>query len=172
MKLFRRLIPAVLILFFFCGNAWADSRIGLFDLDKFQKKSVRFQQTIAAMKQKANDMQAKLDQEKAAADKLEDEFEKQRMMLSLDSQEDKRLALEKKKRYVKYLFEDFTFEMKAAEMEVSNRLNRELGKIVDEIGAKEGYTLILEKRALGLVYYNSAIDITDQVTKIYDSRKP
>lgn len=172
MKLFTRLIPAVFILFFFCGNALADSKIGVFDLEKFQKKSVRFQKTVATMKNKANDMQAKLDREKAAANQLEEEFEKQKMMLSLDSQEDKRLALEKKKRYVKYLFEDFSYEMKAAEMEVSNRLNRELGKIVDAIGAKEGYTLILERRGLGLVYYNSAIDITDRVVKIYDSEKP
>jgi Skp family chaperone for outer membrane proteins len=36
---------------------------------------------------------------------------------------------------------------------------------------RDGYTLILEQGAVGLIYYNDAIDITDQVTKAYDRMK-
>jgi outer membrane protein len=39
-----------------------------------------------------------------------------------------------------------------------------------ELG-KEGYTLIMEKRTVGLVYFDNALDITDQVIKEYDKMK-
>ena len=37
-----------------------------------------------------------------------------------------------------------------------------------EIAEKEAYTIILEKRTLGLVFYDDAIDLTEQVVKAYD----
>ena len=44
-------------------------------------------------------------------------------------------------------------------------------KIVGEIGDKEGYTLILEKGTVGLMYYKDSIDITDKVIAAYDKMK-
>ncbi|MBW2125392.1 MAG: OmpH family outer membrane protein [Deltaproteobacteria bacterium] len=44
-------------------------------------------------------------------------------------------------------------------------------KIVEKIGKTQGYTIILERRTLGLVYYKDSIDITDQVVAAYDKMK-
>ena len=43
---------------------------------------------------------------------------------------------------------------------------------LEKIGEKEGYTIILERRTLGLLYFNNAIDITDRVTDAYDKQNP
>ncbi len=130
-----------------------------------------FQKTSSILKKKFDTMQQKLDTEKKALLRLEEDFRKQSMMLSLDAQEDKKRELEKKKRYYKYLYEDFTQEMKAVEVEATKKIGKELKAVVEKIGKKEGYTIILEKRTLGLLYYSEAIDITDQVTKAYDKTK-
>jgi Skp family chaperone for outer membrane proteins len=61
--------------------------------------------------------------------------------------------------------------MKDDEVETKKRIGKELEKIVIKIGKKEGYTLIFEKRALGLLFFSDAIDITDQMTKEYDRMK-
>lgn len=173
MKLFGRLTLVFFFFSLFCGNVFAAPvKIGVVDMDKFRKQSTSFQKTFTIMKKKADDMQAKLNQEKAALDKMEQDFEKQKLMLSLDAQEDKQLALEKKKRYYKYLYEDFSFEMKAAEVETQKRIGRVLNQIVRKIGEKEGYTLIIEKRVPGLIYYNEAVDITDKVVQTYDKENP
>jgi len=113
-------------------------------------------------------MQKKLDEEKNALLELEQDFKKQSMMLSLDAQEDKKRELEKKTRYYKYLYEDFTQDMKDAEMEATKSVGKELEKVVQKIAEKDAYTLILERRTVGLIFYDDAIDITDQVTKAYD----
>ncbi len=146
-------------------------KIGVVDIQKFQKKSKGFQTVNAKLKKKFDAMQQKLDDERNALLKMEDDFKKQSMMLSLDAQEDKKRELEKKRRYYKYIFEDLSQEMKEAEAEATGDVGKELEKVVKKIAEKEGYTLILEKRTLGLIYYNDVIDLTDRVVEAYDASR-
>jgi outer membrane protein len=143
-------------------------KIAIIDLDKFQKTSKSFQKAGAVFKKHLEDLQKKLDDERNAVAKLEEEFKKQSMMLSLDAQEDKRRELEKKRRYYKYLYDEFSQEMKEAETEEIKKVMQELEKVVAKIGEKEGYTLIVERRTPGLIYFNKATDITDRVIEAYD----
>ncbi len=176
----KRLVGFVLLVmmgFLMEGHAQAAQasspsvKIGVVDLQEFQKNSKAFKKTGSVVKKKFDDMQLKLDQERDALAKLEDEFKKQSAMLSLDAQEDKKRELEKKRRYYKYLYDDFTQEMKETEVEAIKRIMQELEKVVAKIAEKEGFTLILERRTLGLIYFNEAIDITDRVTEAYDKSK-
>jgi outer membrane protein len=144
------------------------AKIAVIDLDKFQKTSKSFQKAGAVFKKKLEDLQKKLDDERNAVAKLEEEFKKQSMMLSLDAQEDKRRELEKKRRYYKYLYDEFSQEMKETETEAIKKVMQELEKVVEKIGQKEGYTLIVEKRTPGLIYFNKTMDITDRVIEAYD----
>jgi outer membrane protein len=146
-------------------------KIGVVDLQKFQKNSKAFQKTGSVVKKKFDEMQSKLDQERDALSKLEEEFKKQSAMLSLDAQEDKKKEVEKKRRHYKYLYDEFTQEMKDTEVEAIKKIMQELEKVVSKMAEKEAYTLILERRVLGLIYYNDAIDITDRVTEAYDKSK-
>ena len=147
-------------------------KIGVVDLQKFQKKSKAFQNVSAMMKKKFDAMQQKIEDERNALIKLEEDFKKQSMMLSLDAQEDKLNQLEKKRRYFKYIYEDLSQEMKDTENDEKNRLGKELEKIVKKIAEKEGFTVIFEKRTVGLIYYNDSVDITDRVADAYDALKP
>jgi outer membrane protein len=125
-----------------------------------------------SVKKKFDDMQQKLNDERTALAKLEEDFKKQTMMLSLDAQEDKKRELEKKQRHFKFMYDDFTQEMKETEMDAIKKVMKELEKIVEKMGEKEGYTIILERRTVGLLYFNSAIDLTDRVTDAYDKQNP
>jgi outer membrane protein len=168
-RFFFLLLGLALVFCFQASRATAEStKIGVVDLDKFQKTSKVFQKTAAAMKKKYEELQKKLDEERDALTKLDEEFKKQSMMLSLDAQEDKKRELDKKRRYVKYLYDEYTQDMKDTETEAMKKIMKELEKVVEKLGEKEGFTAILEKRTLGLVYYNKAVDITDRVIDAYD----
>jgi outer membrane protein len=125
-----------------------------------------------ALKKKFDDMQQKLNDERNALSKLDEEFKKQSMMLSLDAQEDKKRELEKKQREYKFLYDEYTQEMKDTEVEAMKKIMKELQKILDKIGEKEGYTIILEQRTVGLMYFNKALDLTDRVIDAYDKQNP
>jgi outer membrane protein len=138
------------------------------DIQRLQNQSASFQKQRAKLKSKFDAMQKKLKDEENAIRKLEEDFNKQSMMLSLDAKEDKKRELERKKRHFKYLYEDYTQEMKLLEQEVTKRVGKDLEKIVEKIAAEKGYILIFEKRTIGLIYFDNAIDITDRVAKDYD----
>jgi outer membrane protein len=142
--------------------------VAVVDIQRLQNQSAAFQKQRAKLKTKFDTMQKKLKDEENAIRKLEEDFNKQSMMLSLDAKEDKKRELERKKRHFKYLYEDYTQEMKQLEQEATKRVGKELEKIVEKIAAEKGYILIFERRTIGLIYFDNAIDITDQVTKDYD----
>ncbi len=168
----------VMFIFFWAGYVQAAQsaggggvKIAVVDLQKFQKNSKAFQKTGTVVKKKFDDMQQKLDQERDGLTKLEEDFKKQSAMLSLDAQEDKKKELEKKRRYYKYLYDEYTQDMKDTEVEAIKKIMQELEKVVAKIAEKDGFTMILERRTLGLMYFNDAIDITDRVTEAYDKSK-
>jgi outer membrane protein len=70
------------------------------------------------------------------------------------------------------MYDEYTQEMKDTEMEAMKKVMKELEKVVEKIGDKEGYTIILERRTVGLLYFNNAIDLTDRVTEAYDKQNP
>jgi len=147
-------------------------KVGVVDLQKFQKNSKAFQRASLVVKKKFDDMQQKLNDERNAVGKLEEELKKQSMMLSLDAQEDKKREFEKKQRQFKFMYDEYSQEMKETEMEAIKKVMKDLEKVVEEMGKKEGYTIILERRTLGLLYFNNTIDLTDRVTEAYDKQNP
>ncbi|MBW2348266.1 MAG: OmpH family outer membrane protein [Deltaproteobacteria bacterium] len=151
--------------------AAGQGRVGVVDMQVFQEKSKAFQKVRAELKKKYEAFQAKLDAEKKELRRVEEEFKKQSMMLSLDAKEDKKRELEKKQRHYKYLAEEYTREMQAAEVEAKKRIGKELSRVVEKIGKEEGYTLIFERRTVGLLYYDHALDITEKVATAYDESK-
>lgn len=146
-------------------------KFAVVDMQKLQEKSKSFQEIRKALRQKYDALQKKLDTEKNELLKMEEELKKQAIMLSLDVKEDKQKELVKKKRHYKYLAEEFTQEMRQAELEATKRFGKEIEKVVGKIGKRKGYTVILGKRTMGLIYYDDAIDITNEVIKAYDQRK-
>ena len=173
MKYFFRFIPVLFILFFFQMSALgADSiKIGVVDMQKFQAKSKGFQKSSDLLKKKYQAMKDKMDVEVKELQKIEEDFKKQSLMLSLDAQGGKKRELESKKRYIQFLQNDFTQQMKESDMENSQRIVKELEKIVAKIAKDSKYTLIFNRQASGLIYVRPTFDITDQVVKAYDSLK-
>lgn len=149
----------------------ARAKIAVVDMQRFQEKSKNFQKIAAELRQKYEALRQKLNQEKEALVKLEEEFRRQSMMLSLDAREDKQRELEKKSRYLKYLQNEYTQEMKGAEFDARRRVTQEVAKVVKDIGRKKGYLLILDKGTIGLIYADDTIDITDEVIQAYDKGK-
>jgi outer membrane protein len=63
-------------------------------------------------------------------------------------------------------------EMQQKEMELVQKIAKEVAAVVREIGEKDKYTLIVEKGQGGVLYGSPTIDITSRVVTAYnDSTK-
>lgn len=147
------------------------TRVGLIDLQRCLQESMEGKKTTELLKRKKAELQRQLDKKQQELFELRREFEKQSMMLSMDAQESKRKAVERKARELEYYLQDLNEEMARAQEREKKRIFDELGTVIEEIGFQGGYAIILEKRAGGVLYWNKAIDITDQVIEAYDKLK-
>jgi len=144
------------------------ARVGLIDLQRCLKESKEGQKVFQILKKKKDDLQRRLNTRQRELLELRKELDKQAMMLSLDAQENKKKTIERKTRELEYLYKDLNEEMARAQGKEQQRIFKELEKIIEKIGSEEKYTLIMEKRAGGVLYCSESIDITDQVIKAYD----
>jgi len=166
---FGLFVGVIFVLFSLTHGFCADTcKIGVIDVMKLQEESKAFQKIRKKLQEKFTTLEKELEKERTEVLKLEQELKKQSMMLSLDAKQDKRRELEKKMRRYRFLQNETAEEAKALEMDARREVIKQIENVVDKIAKKEGYTIILEKRAVGLIFYDNAIDLTDKITKAYD----
>lgn len=170
-RLMMGIFAIVALIVFSAGGAAADVKIGVVDVSVFQDRSVAFQKIRDQLRVKFETLKKKLETERQALLKLEEDFQKQSMMLSLDAQDNKRSELDKKRRYYKYLYEDLSEQMKDSEREATRRVLTELEDVVKNIASQDGFTLILERNSPGMIFVDDSINITERVIQAYDRSK-
>jgi outer membrane protein len=165
--LFSAIIVVILLI---CNVALAQdfTKVGLIDLQRCLTLSKEGQKVSQILQKKKDDLQRRLDTRQRELLELKKELDKQAMMLSMDAQENKKRTIERKTRELEYLYKDLNEEMVRLQGKERNKIFKELEKIIEKIGSEENYTLIMEKRAGGVLYRSESIDITDRVIKAYD----
>jgi len=146
-------------------------KVGLIDIQRCLDESKEGQKVLELLKKKKEVLQRQLDTKQRELLGLRKELEKQAMMLSMDAQDDKRRAIERKTRELDYFFKDLNEEMMRAQEKEKKRMLNELGKVIEKIGSEENFTLIIEKRAGGVLYRADSIDITEKVIRAYEKMK-
>jgi outer membrane protein len=147
-------------------------KVGVIDLQKCLEESQEGKRVSAILKKKKQVLQTQLDRKQKELFELRKEFEKQAMMLSMDAQEDKRKTIERKTRELEYLLKDLNEEMARAQEKEKRRIFKELGDIIQKMGSAQGFTLIMEKRAGGVLYFTESVDLTQKIIVEYDKKKP
>ena len=146
-------------------------KVGVIDLQRCIQDSIEGKRAKDKLQTKKDDIQKKLDERQNKLLQLKKELEKQSMMLSMDAKQDKEKEFERQRREFKYFYDDLSNQMRKAEAEVRKVLLGELETVVGDIGRKENYTLIFERRSSGIMYLQNTVDLTDEVIKAYDLNK-
>ena len=166
------LFIAMVFCFFPILAVAADSiKVGVVDIQRCLVESEEGKRIVADLKKKKDEMQKKLDERQNKLVDLKNELDKQSLMLSMDAKEDKAKEFERERREFKYFYDDLVGQMRKAEGEARSRMIREVDKVVKEIGQKENFTIILERRTSGVMYNQNSVDITDKVIKNYNMVK-
>ena len=102
---------------------------------------------------------------------LKESLDKQALMLTPDARANKEKEYQNKLREFQRWGEDTQNEVNQKRMEIERNISVALIKVIQKIGADEGYTVILEKNESIVLYASKTIDITDRVIKAYDAQK-
>jgi outer membrane protein len=102
---------------------------------------------------------------------IKESSEKQTLMMTPDARANKEKEYQNKLREFQRWGEDSQNEINQKRMEMERNISVGLLKVIQKVGADEGYTLILEKNESIVLFASKALDITDRVIKAFDAQK-
>lgn len=144
------------------------AKIGVVDFEKILKESSSGKLIQNEMNAKGEEFKAKLQTEKDALDELSKAFEREALVLSPEKKAEKERDFRIKVNDFKKQQEDFAREFKGIEIQHINQMQKDVFEITNEIGKKDGYILIIEKKTAGVIYLPAHVDITDAVITQYN----
>jgi outer membrane protein len=102
---------------------------------------------------------------------MKETLEKQAPMLNPDARTTKEKEYQSKLRDFQRWGEDYKNDLDQKRVEKERIISMNLQKVIQKLGADEGYTVILERNEAIVLYTSKTIDITDRVIKLYDAQK-
>jgi Skp family chaperone for outer membrane proteins len=169
----NRIVPLGILLvgFFSMGSAQELFEVGVIDSAKVMQTSAEGKKVIFTLKQKEqqiSDELAKLDNQ---AKELEIKLSSQKLVLSIESQQQMAYDLEQLRTKRKRAEEDYTKEYRQLEFSLVTKIRNEVFPIIESVAKEKNFRLVLDLSVTGVAYVDPVIDITDEVIQRYDEAK-
>ncbi len=158
----------VLVLLLALPAFGADAKIGVVDFQRVLKESKAGKAAQEEIKRKAEEFESNLKQKGQEIENLQSQLERDSLVMSRDKREEKAREIRIKVGDAKALQQKYRDDFKAFEAQIIQRIQKEFFDLVEDIGKREGFTIIIEK--IGVLYARDAVDITDQLIRAYDRR--
>jgi len=124
--------------------------------------------TLKQKEQTINDELAKIDNK---AKELELKLSSQKLVLSLEAQQQMAFDLEQLRTKKKRAEEDLAKEYKQLEFSLVAKIRNEVFPIIESVAKEKNFRLVLDLSITGAAYVDPMIDITDEVMQRYDEAK-
>jgi outer membrane protein len=170
MKRYGWFIAGVLILAlaFSASPAAAAEKTGFVDIREIMLSSTAGKKAAEDFKKAFEKDKATIQEKEAELKKLKDELEKQRPLLKEEVMKEKEIAYQKKFRDYQLLVKDSNEELQARDQDLSKKMIPDILKLVQAIGEKEKYSMIVDISAIPLAYYSKENDLTKRVTEEFN----
>ena len=146
------------------------AKIGVIDFQRILETSSAGKSADAEIKKQGKKMEIELRQKQKELQGLNNKLEREALVMSKGMREEKQREFRIRVNDLKLLEKKYNKEMKMLNRKLGKRMQDEVFELVAEFGKKEGFLLIVEKMAGGVVYSPQTIDITDQVIQIYNEK--
>ena len=161
-----------LILLGWLGSGWgAELKIAYVDIQRAINESNAGKDAKKAITKDVEKFQRLIADKQKELQTMKESFEKQALMLTPDARANKEKEYQNKLREFQRWGEDSQNELNQKRMEMERNISIALVKVIQKLGADEGYTLILEKNENIVLFVSKTIDITDRAIKAYDAQK-
>ena len=150
------------------AGAQSAQKVAIIDSQKAFDRSAQGQKVIALLQDKENEIKASLKQRQEEINSLKDKFASQRLTLNEEALRQLQLEIDKKETEKKKYEQDSSIEFDQFKAKLIKKMRDEMLAIVDELVKERGYDLVFDLSSSGLIYFQPALDITEEVIKKYD----
>lgn len=159
----------------FIGIFWINAvyaadvaKIGVVDMQRLLETSEPGKAAQAKIKAQKDKMEQELKQKGAEIEELRKQLERESMVMSKEKRAEKEREGRIKLNDFKTLQKSYRAELQALEKELVSKLRKDTFELIEEIGKKEGYLLIIN--TFSVMYSPGSIDITDRLIEALNAR--
>ena len=149
----------------------ADIKIGWVDMQKAGNECNAGKEAKKALTEEAERLQRLANEKGKELEQMKESLEKQSLMLDPGVRAAREKELQTKLRDYQRWGEEAQKDLDQKRIEMERNVSSGLVKVAQEIGAKEGYTIILGKNENIVLFASEVTDLTDLVIKAYDMKK-
>jgi outer membrane protein len=149
-------------------NAADVAKIGVANLQRVLETSNQGKSAQEEIKKQKDQMEVELKQKGGEIEELRKQLERESMVMSKEKREEKEREIRIKINDFKSLEKRYRAQLQGLEKKLVNALLKEVSSLIEEIGKKEGYLLIINNT--GVLYSPNSINITDQLIKQLNAR--
>jgi len=166
----RLIVPILLVFALIAAPAFAEVKVGYVDL----QKALNLSESGKAAKEKiagsVKNYEGTIQVRQEEIKKLKDELEKQSMALSADARAAKERDYQQKLKEFQRFTKDIQEELQQKDADFTRQIIEDLLKIVQDIGASEGMSMVFEKSESSVLYADKSADLTDKVIERYNAQ--
>jgi len=153
------------ILVFFGNNALAAdvAKIGVIDYQKVLETSAAGKSIQNSLRTENEKMAADLQKKGGEIEAIRKRLERESMVMSKEMREEKEREQRIKVNDFKSLQKKYRAQLQKLQVQMMQELQDDINTIAQEIGKKEGYLLIMDKR--GVIYAPTSVDLTDKLIR-------
>jgi outer membrane protein len=174
MKMVGRKLAMVIgmVMLAWFGSVWAsDLKIAYVDIQRAVNECNAGKDAKRVITKEVEKFQRLIADKQKELQTMKESLDKQTLMMTPDARANKEREYQNKLREFQRWGEDSQNEINQKRMELERSISASLVKVIQKIGADEGYTLILEKNENVVLHVSKALDITDRVIKVHDAQK-
>ncbi len=165
MKKTLSLLVTVLVMSVF---AFSEVKIGVVNAQEILQKTKKGIEIQNRLEKLQDQKQLQLQKMQDNIKKLENEVNSP--ALNDDAREKKGMELQNLRKDLKRYVEDAQNEIQRESQKELMELEKAIMPLIEQIGKAKGFTLVLDITRPGIVYFDAAIDITDEVIKAVDAQ--
>ncbi len=150
------------------GYAGDKSKIAYIDIQEVLMNSKAGLEAKGSLAKESEEKKKLLEEKDRDLKKLKEELDRKGSALSAEVRSRKETELSKKQDEFRELLSKMEGELQRKDYELTQRILKELEGIIEKLGKRGKYDLILEKNEGTVLYAPKDYDITDQLVKLYD----
>ena len=172
MKLHTAIVVLGALALLVVGTAAQDEpiKIGVVDLDQAISSTEDGKSAREALARKQREAEAEMAPLYERYKALEDDLKAKKFVLSDESLFQKQLDLAEIRNQIENRMKEIEGQLKVDKFRIQEPLVTKLRTIINETGRDEGFTLILQRGAAGVIYTREALDITDLIISKYNKK--
>jgi len=146
------------------------NKIGVVDFQEILETSKIGKAAQKEIKSEGEKMEETLKEKGAEIEALKKKLERDALVIDRDTRAEREREIRIKINDIKALQKKYMSDFRDLEARMIDRIRTQLIDIIEDIGKKDGYLLIMEKNQAGVLYSPNTVDITEKVIRLYNKK--